>query len=72
MRIFLGPFEHALEGVKALNILGASITIPHKVKAIHHIDTIDEMARRIGSINTVVNRNGTMKGFNSDGVHHSI
>ena len=60
--------KNALEGMKALNILGASITIPHKIKAINHVDTLDEMARKIGSINTIVNRNGRLKGFNSDGM----
>jgi len=60
--------ENALEGMKALNILGASVTIPHKIKAINHMDTLDEMARRIGSINTIVNQNGRLKGFNSDGM----
>lgn len=59
---------HALKGMKALNMLGASITIPHKIKAIDHIDTLDEMAKRIGSINTVVNRNGMLEGYNSDGM----
>jgi len=59
---------HALQGIKALNILGASVTIPHKIAAIRHMDSLDALARRIGSINTVVNQWGKLKGFNSDGM----
>lgn len=60
--------EEALKGIRALNILGASITIPHKIKATAHVDVLDETAKAIGSINTVVNRNGKLKGLNSDGM----
>jgi shikimate dehydrogenase len=59
--------QKALDGIRALNIRGASITIPHKVAAIRYLDTVDETARMIGSINTIVNNEGTLKGYNSDG-----
>lgn len=60
--------ENAIKGIRALNFRGASITIPHKVKAVGYLDSLDEMAKKIGSINTIVNQNGELKGFNSDGM----
>jgi len=61
-------FENAIKGMKAFNFQGASITIPHKVRAVEHMDSLDPVARKIGSINTIVNQNGKLKGFNSDGM----
>jgi len=60
--------ENAIKGIKALNIQGASITIPHKIRAARYVDSLDEMAKKIGSINTIVNKGGTLIGFNSDGM----
>jgi shikimate dehydrogenase len=61
----LGP---AIQGLSALAIRGASITIPHKVAATRHVGWIDPVAARIGSINTIVNDSGNLKGYNSDGM----
>ena len=60
--------EHAIKGIRALNIRGASITIPHKVKAISYVDKLDDLAQKIGSINTIVNQEGELIGYNSDGM----
>ncbi|HPD60389.1 MAG TPA: shikimate dehydrogenase [Thermodesulfobacteriota bacterium] len=60
--------EHAVKGIRALNIRGASITIPHKVKAISYVDRLDDVAQKIGSINTIVNQGGQLIGYNSDGI----
>jgi shikimate dehydrogenase len=57
----------ALAGARALGYLGLSITMPHKVAALALVDETDAMARAIGCINTVVNRNGRLAGSNSDG-----
>lgn len=58
----------ALESMRALeNFKGMSITIPHKIDAIQYVDTIPEMDRAIGSINTVVKENGKLEGLNTDG-----
>jgi shikimate dehydrogenase len=60
--------SNALSGMRALeNFRGMSITIPHKIEAIHHVDEIAEVDRRIGSINTVINENGRLIGFGTDG-----
>ena len=58
----------ALAGMRALeNFRGLSVTIPHKVEIIDHLDEIAEVDQQIGSINTVVNEGGKLRGFGSDG-----
>lgn len=57
----------AIAGVRALGYRGLSITMPHKVAAMGLVDEVDATARAIGCINTVVNRDGRLFGFNSDG-----
>ncbi len=56
----------AVRGVRGLGIRGASITIPHKVGVIEHLDKIDALAAQIGAVNTIVNRQGILWGYNSD------
>lgn len=56
----------AMSGAKALNIHGLSITIPHKEAIMSLLDEIDRDARFIGAVNTVVNRDGRLIGFNTD------
>src|SRR5512142_2559390 len=58
----------AMAGIRALGYRGLSITIPHKVAALALVDDVDDTARRIGCINTVINEAGTLKGRNSDGL----
>jgi shikimate dehydrogenase len=58
----------ALRGLAALGFAGCNVTIPHKVAAMHAVDRVDAFARRIGAINTiVVERDGTLSGYNNDG-----
>jgi shikimate dehydrogenase len=52
--------------MRALAIRGASVTIPHKVAIMPLLDEIDAAARRIGAVNTVVNRGGRLLGSNTD------
>lgn len=58
----------AVHGIKALGIQGASITIPHKTAVMAYLDEVDEEARKIGAVNTVVNRQGRLSGYNTDGL----
>jgi shikimate dehydrogenase len=58
----------AIQGAKALGYRGLSITIPHKVAALACVDEADSTARGIGCINTVVNDQGVLCGYNSDGL----
>ncbi len=59
---------NAIIGIKALGIKGASITIPHKISVMDFLDELDDTAKKIGAVNTLVNRNGVLTGYNSDGI----
>jgi len=56
----------AVAGLKALNIRGMNVTIPHKVSVLAYLDEVDELARYTGAVNTIVNRDGYLKGYNTD------
>jgi shikimate dehydrogenase len=55
-----------MDEVRREGILGVSCTAPHKVAIMDYIDTIDDVAVRIGAVNTVVNESGTLRGYNTD------
>jgi len=59
--------KNAFDAIKALGIKGASITIPFKVDVLPLCDSVDDLAVRIGSVNTLVNRDGKIEGYNTDG-----
>ena len=59
--------EGAVAGVRALGIRGLSVTLPHKVAIAPLLDELDPVAERIGAVNTVVNEDGRLRGFNTDG-----
>ena len=56
----------AVAGLKALNFRGWNVTIPHKTAIMPLLDEIDEDAAVIGAVNTVVNEEGRLKGYNTD------
>lgn len=58
----------AIQAMKVLGFRGVNVTIPHKVEVMKHLDVIDEGARLIGAVNTIVNDNGTLTGYNTDGI----
>ena len=58
--------EAAGSGVRALGIRGLNVTAPHKKKVMKYLDKIDPRAQRLGSVNTVVNDNGVLTGYNTD------
>jgi len=58
--------EKAIEGIRALNIKGLSVTIPHKEHVMKYLDEIDKTASKIGAINTIVNKEGFLIGYNTD------
>ena len=59
--------EAAIKGIRALGIRGASVTIPHKLAVVPFLDEVDPVAAWIGSVNTIVNDEGKLKGSNTDG-----
>jgi shikimate dehydrogenase len=58
--------RQALDGVRALGIVGVNITVPHKERVIRWLDAISPTARRAGAVNTIVNRGGRLHGENTD------
>lgn len=59
--------EEALKGLKALNIVGCNVTIPHKIAVMPYLDEIDRNAQIIGAVNTIQNDRGKFIGYNTDG-----
>jgi len=60
--------KNVLNSLKALGFIGFNVTIPYKVKIMEYLDDIDELAHKIGSVNTVKIMNGKLKGYNTDGL----
>lgn len=58
--------RQAVEGMRALNIRGLNVTMPHKVAIIPFLDEVDDLAQKIGAVNTVVNNDGILRGYNFD------
>ncbi len=56
----------AIDGVRGLGIRGVSVTMPHKQEVMKYLDKIDKEAKIIGAINTIINENGKLIGFNTD------
>lgn len=67
LRVPSTAVESALAGVKSLGLRGLNVTIPHKVAVMAYLDAVDPLAHDIGAINTVVNRDGCLIGYNTDG-----
>ncbi len=56
----------AIEAMRALDFRGYSVTIPHKVEVMKYLDRVDKLAAKIQAVNTVVNNNGLLTGYNTD------
>jgi shikimate dehydrogenase len=67
------PFEvspyalaEAVRGIVGLGIAGVNVTVPHKHAILGHLDELDERARALGAVNTIVNDDDTLRGLNTD------
>ncbi len=68
VKVLPGDLDAAMAGVRAFNMRGVNLTMPHKINVLKHMDELSEAARVIGAVNTVVCReDGTMFGENTDG-----
>lgn len=56
----------AVEGIRGLGIRGVSVTMPHKQEIMKYLDNINENAKKIGAVNTIVNDDGILTGYNTD------
>ncbi|MBC7952098.1 MAG: shikimate dehydrogenase [Rhodospirillaceae bacterium] len=60
-------FEQVLRALPRMGFAGANVTVPHKEQALHLVDELEPLARRIGAVNTLVVRdNGSILGRNTD------
>ena len=60
--------EQSLQQLRVLDMLGANISMPYKKKVLPYLDQLDESAQLIGSVNTIVQRDGRLTGYNTDGL----
>ena len=57
----------AMQGLRAFNMRGINLTIPHKVSVLPYLDEISSAAKLMGAVNTVINSNNRLLGENTDG-----
>ena len=59
--------ENAIKGLRAFNLRGINLTIPHKVEVLKYLDEVSSAAKLMGAVNTVVRIDNKLKGENTDG-----
>ncbi|WP_068774310.1 shikimate dehydrogenase [Paenibacillus sp. FJAT-26967] len=60
--------ERAVNGIRSLGFRGVNVTIPHKVNVMKYLDEVDADAQALGAVNTIVNNQGRLTGYNTDGI----
>ncbi len=66
MPIGVQNVEDALTGLRAFNIKGCGVSMPYKERVISLLDEVDSEALQVGAVNTIVNTEGVLKGYNTD------
>jgi shikimate dehydrogenase len=67
-RVKAAEIENAMHGMRGLGIHGLNVTMPHKSTVIGYLDEVDPTVKSLGSVNTILNKNSELSGFNTDGV----
>ncbi len=67
-RVTPDQLEHAIKGVRALGIRGLNVTMPHKNSVTMFLDEADASVRFLHACNTILNQDGRLRGFNTDGI----
>lgn len=67
MKVTPEDFDTAMKSLKALNMKGINLTMPHKIAVLPYLDEVSQAARIIGAVNTIVIRDGKLIGDNTDG-----
>ncbi len=71
----IGNYDYTLKEIekdsladflKSKNFKGLNVTIPYKTSVIPYLDELDSIAKEIGAVNTIVNKNGKLYGYNTD------
>lgn len=58
--------EAAVASIRSLDLWGVNVTVPHKEAVLRYLDVVDSAARLIGAVNTIVNSEGVLTGYNTD------
>jgi len=58
----------AIESIRTLDMRGSNISMPNKQKVIPLLDKLDPAAKMVGAVNTIVNDNGILTGYTTDGI----
>lgn len=61
-----GEMAARVASLRDARVLGANVTVPHKLEALRLVDEVSPAARRAGAVNTIVNRDGVLFGDNTD------
>ena len=61
-----GDLASAIDGIRALNIAGANVTIPYKERVVAFMDEVSLNAQRAGAVNTIIRKGQRLIGDNSD------
>lgn len=68
LRVEREQLRDAIAGAKSLDVHGLNVTMPHKTAVMKHLDEIDSTARSIGAVNTILNSEGRLVGYITDGI----
>lgn len=66
LKFQVDKLKEFIEYFRRLDLMGFSVTIPHKIEVMKYLDSIDKKAKKIGAVNTIVAKNGKLIGYNTD------
>ncbi|MEG1848126.1 MAG: shikimate dehydrogenase [Lachnospiraceae bacterium] len=66
MQVEEGNLTDALKGAYALHVYGLNITVPYKSEVLKSLVSVEELAGKIGAVNTLVRTDGGYRGYNTD------
>jgi shikimate dehydrogenase len=58
----------AILGIRSMGFHGLNITMPFKVEVINYIDELDKTAKNVNAVNTILNKDGRLIGYTTDGI----
>jgi len=64
--VLVEDVKDVIRAMRVMGFRGLTCTVPHKIEVMKYIDKIDPIAQKIGAVNTVVNENGILTGYNTD------
>jgi len=65
-RVQEGQLKNSLDSLRAINIGGFNVTMPHKVRVLEYVDQYDKTVELVGAANTVNNEDGKFCAYNTD------